>query len=156
MCSSSVKVPEQDNFTVCRFPAVMFPSHICRDRVTSPSRQSRVRVTNTFFKSSQSHKNFESEASQSRLKFFESSQGRVMTCPSRVRIEPQELLSHWFASSSQCRFKWNSTYFLCLFCYKMVPNHLQNYAQRAKICAQCCFTNVGSRLIRSTFLVKAL
>jgi len=50
------------------------------------------------------HMAFESESSQNHLKhFFASSQSRVMTWPSRVRVESQKVSSHWFACSSQCR-----------------------------------------------------
>ena len=71
------------------------------------------------FLSSQCHKPFESEWS----KIFSS------------RVKSQELSSHWFASSSQCRVTWNLTFFLWHFlkwrprCCKMVPEKLENGAQ---------------------------
>jgi len=55
-----------------------------RVRITSHSSQGRVRVIQNF---------------------FESSQSRVMTWSSRVRVNTQQMSSHWFASSNQCRVK---------------------------------------------------
>jgi len=75
--------------------------------------------------SNQSHKPFESESSESHLKFFESSQSRVVTWSSGVRASPKNCRvtsSHWFASSSQCQVTWYFTFFLWDFlCYDMAP-----------------------------------
>jgi len=87
---------------------------------------------------SQSHKPSESESS----KIFSS----------RVRVESQELSSHWFVSSShwfvgssQCRIKQNFKFFSKTFlCYEMAPNNLENGAQ-------CCFSKLYCRLFISKF-----
>jgi len=65
----------------------------------------------------------ESESSKS---FFESSLGRIESESNHTNC--QVTLSHWFASSRQCRVTWNFTFFLWLVCYEMVPNKLSNGA----------------------------
>jgi len=68
---------------------VMFPSHICRVRVTSPS-------------------------SYSHLKKFGSSHDLVDSSHRNCLITS----SHWFAGSSQCRVTRNLTFIRRLFCYE--------------------------------------
>jgi len=95
-------------------------SHFCRVRVTSPSSQSRVRVIQKFFESSQSHDLVES--SQSRVtKTVESL--RVIGLQARVNVESHEI-SHFFYDISYA-MKWRP------ICCKMVPDKLENGAQHA-------------------------
>ena len=95
-----------------------------------------------------------SPSSQSHLNFFQvQSESSHKNC--RVTS------SHWFASSSQCPVKWNSTFPCDVFYDKLVLNELkmapyEQYirAQRAKNGAKCCFSNFISKLFRSEFLWK--
>ena len=87
------------------------------------------------FLSSQSHKHFESESSQSHLKIF---RVESKSWPGWVESEFSHkncrvTSSHWFASASQCRVTRNFTFFLRHFfvmkwrptCYKITPNKLE-------------------------------
>jgi len=110
----------------------MCPSHFRRIKVTSPSSQSHI-------------KNFQVES--------ESIQDLVESESSHKNCEVTS--SCWFASSSQCRVKWNITFFRCLFfamkwhptCYKMAPEKLQDSAQ-------CYFSKFDWRFFIYNFLWK--
>ena len=63
----------------------------------------RLRLSHVWSGSSQSHPKFFRVESESSLR--------------NCRVTS----SHWWASSSECRVKWNLIFFLCLFCFKMAP-----------------------------------
>jgi len=107
--------------------AVMCQSHFCHVRVTSPSSQIRVRVIKKFFESS-----------------------LVMTWSSRVRVESQELSSHFESlvcklesMSSQMKFH---IFSMTSSCYEMAHNLLQNGARRGRKWCRTCYEMVPNKL----------
>jgi len=76
------------------YKAVMCPRRFRRVRVESESQAPRVIVIKNFFESESNHDLVESEPSHKNC--------RVTS-------------SHWLASSSQCRLKWNFTFFYDFF-----------------------------------------
>jgi len=83
----------------------------------------------------------ESKSSQSHLNFFESSTAK--TGLGQVKLELsfkncQFASSHWSSSSRQCGLKWNLTFSICFFDYKVVSNELQHGFRWAE--RRCCFS----------------